>query len=264
MPEFPARWRGRLSGMRIGINLATRPFADFGPVLKQLRIAMGVLALVAIALGFGLHAIDEKAKQARIRDHSLDGQIARINNERQGYQRLMHEPENAAVLAQAENLNKLIDEKAFSWTLAMEDLETVLPGGVQVTTLDPARDEKDGHITLKMRVLGPRDRAIELVENLEHSRRFIRPRIVGESAESGAGPNQRMEPVSASNRVNFELLADYNPAAPRERRATRLSVLEDNTAPQGTQPLMQPGAHRPPYTGVAAPPTVRQQTGGPR
>ena len=36
--------------MRIGINLATRPFADLGPTLKRLRIAMGVLALAAIGL----------------------------------------------------------------------------------------------------------------------------------------------------------------------------------------------------------------------
>ena len=41
-------------------------------------------------------------------------------------------------------LNQLFDEKTFSWTLAMEDLETVLPGGVQVATLDPTRDQKTG------------------------------------------------------------------------------------------------------------------------
>jgi len=50
-------------------------------------------------------------------------------------------------------------------------------------------------------VLGPRDRSIQLVENLEHSRRFLSPRIVGESSESTNGPNQRAEPVSASNRT---------------------------------------------------------------
>jgi type IV pilus assembly protein PilN len=100
----------------------------------------------------------------------------------------------------------------------MEDLETVLPSGVQVTSIEPAR-AKDGPITLKLRVVGPRDRAVELVQNLEHSKHFLLPRIVGESSESTGGPAERLEPVSASNRVNFELLADYNPAAPMERRA---------------------------------------------
>jgi type IV pilus assembly protein PilN len=43
--------------MKIALNLATRPFADLGPSIKRLRMAMGVLAFVAILLGVGLHAI---------------------------------------------------------------------------------------------------------------------------------------------------------------------------------------------------------------
>src|SRR5580658_10507797 len=206
--------------MRITLNLATRPFADLGPAIKRLRIGMGVLALVAIGLGLGLHAIHRKAEAARARDHSLDGQIARISQERQGYQDLMRQPANAQLLKQATVLNKLFDAKAFSWTLAMEDLETVLPGGVQVTTLEPERG-KDGRITVHLRVIGPRDRAVDLVRNLEHSRRFLIPRIVGENAESSDRPGQRLEPVSASDRVEFDLLAQYNPATEEERNTVR-------------------------------------------
>jgi type IV pilus assembly protein PilN len=206
--------------MRISLNLATRPFTDIGPLLKRLRIAMAVLAVVAIALGFGVHALDEQAQESRERVGALDNQIARVTRERQGYEAMMRQPENAAVLSQAQNLNQLFDEKAFSWTLAMEDLETVLPGGVQVTTLEPTRD-KEGGITLHLRVLGPRDRSIQLVQNLEHSRRFLSPRIVGENSESNGGPNERMQPVSASSRVNFDLLADYVPAKPGERRTAK-------------------------------------------
>ena len=130
----------------------------------------------------------------------------------------MRQPANAQLLLQAEALNQLFDEKAFSWTLAMEDLETVLPGGVQVSTLEPVRD-KDGHITLHLRVVGPRDRAVDWCSNLEHSKRFLLPRIVGENSEATGGPGEKLEPVSASNRVNFDLLAEYNPATPEERKA---------------------------------------------
>ncbi len=215
--------------MRVSLNLATRPFTDVGPLLKRLRIAMAVLAVVGIALGFGVHALDEQAQEARERVRAMDNQVARVNRERQGYQAMMRIPQNAAVLSQAQNLNQLFDEKAFSWTLAMEDLETVLPGGVQVTTLEPARD-KDGHITLHLRVLGARDRAIQLVENLEHSRRFLSPRIVGESSESNGGPNERMMPVSAANRVNFDLLADYVPAKPGERRGGKAASVAEGAS----------------------------------
>jgi type IV pilus assembly protein PilN len=204
--------------MRITLNLATRPFADQGPVLKRLRIAMGSLVLVSAALLLGLHALHSKAEAARARAHSLDGAIVRVTQEQRRYIDVMKEPANARLLRQTVALNKLFDEKAFSWTLTMESLETVLPGGVQVSTLEPVR-EKDGHITLHMRVLGPRDKGVVFVSNLEHSRRFLMPRIVDESAETSNGSGQQLEPVSDTNRFSFDLLADYNPPTPGELNA---------------------------------------------
>ncbi len=245
--------------MRIAINLASRPFADIGPAIKRLRIAMGVLAVLALVLGIGRQHLHHKAEVARARDHSLDGSIARINQERQGYQTMMQEPKNAQVLDESAALNRLFDEKAFSWTLAMEDLETVLPGGVQATSLEPLRDKKSALITLRMRVVGPRDKAVELVQNLEHSKRFVLPRIIGETSESNLVPGAALEPVSASNRVNFEVLADYNPATAAERRATRKKAeateqdTQDETGLALSGPPRGPGLRRPPYTGGAAP-----------
>src|SRR5258707_11146531 len=111
---------------------------------------MGVLVLVAVGLALGLHALHDKAEAARARAHSLDGKIAQITQERQQYQTMMQQPDNARTLQQAESLNQLFDEKSFSWTLAMEDLETVLPAGVQVTTLEPTI--KDSQISVRLRV----------------------------------------------------------------------------------------------------------------
>jgi type IV pilus assembly protein PilN len=255
--------------MRITLNLATRPFADLGPAIKRLRIAMAVLAVIAIGLGLGLRAFHHKADEARARDHSLDGQIARITQERQQYQDMMRQPANVQVVAQAEALNRLFDEKTFSWTLAMEDLETVLPGQVQVSTLEPVR-AKDGQITLHLRVIGPRDLAVELVRNLEHSKRFFLPRIVGENAESSEGPGKHLEPVSASDRVDFDLLAEYNPASPEEHKAAKKpaptsedsdSQTAPHTVPTPITPAPRPG--RAPYTGSdqhAAPGTMTNRS----
>ncbi len=170
----------------------------------------------------------------------------------------MHHPDNAQVLVQAEALNQLFDEKAFSWTLAMEAMETVLPAGVQVTSIEPIR-APDGHITVHVRVVGPRDRADDLVANLEHSRRFLLPRITGENAESSNNPSQRQEPISISNRFDFELLADYNPptleeeriaARPAHKRLARpfpLGYLKPprNGTPTLHRPIRTPGPARP-------------------
>jgi type IV pilus assembly protein PilN len=244
--------------MRITLNLATRPFTDLGPAMKRLRIGMGVLAAVSLLLLLGLHALHRKAEEARAREHSLDGAIAQINNERDGYQALMERPDNARFLVQVSQLNQLFDQKAFSWTLAMENLETVLPGGVQVTQIEPARD-KTGQITLHLRVLGPHDLGDDLVRNLEHSHRFMSPRIVGENAEtSNSGSRTQLAPVSTSNEFEFDLLADYIPPTPEERAAIKNAGKE--AAPKAGAPGNRPPSNRrvpagkgvlprPPYTG---------------
>lgn len=225
--------------MRITLNLATRPYADLGPAMHRLRIGVAAMAALCLALALGLHAVHNKAEAARAREHSLDGQLARVNAERQGYVRMMQQPDNASLLKQAAALNQIFDEKAFSWTLAMENLETVLPGGVQVTTLEPIRD-KAGQITLHLRVVGPRDLVLDLVRNLEHSKRFLTPRIVGESAEAaGNGPNRPAEPVSATNRFNFDILAEYNPPSADEVKAARAAKAH-GAASQPGQPGNEP------------------------
>lgn len=255
--------------MKIALNLATRPFADQGPAIRKLRIAMAALAVVGIALGVALHRVDTSAAEARARDAALEAKIGQVQQERQGYEALMRQPANAAVLSQVKYLNALFDEKAFSWTLAMEDLETVLPGGVQVTSIEPNR-EKDGHILLRLRVQGPRDKSVDLVRNLEHSRHFLEPRIVGESAENGSAPGQAAQPVSAAIRENFELEAEYNPAtappadveranATKTARAARAAKPEERVEENGQAGTATPAGehHRPPYRRTTRPATTQ-------
>jgi type IV pilus assembly protein PilN len=252
MQASPVRSRGLVRSMRISLNLASRPFTDLSQVLKRLRIAMGVLAVLSIVFGFGLHLFDRQAAAARAREHSLDGEIARVQADRQQAQDLMRLPANAQLLDQAQTVNQIFDAKAFSWTLAMEAMETVLPAGVQVTAIEPAR-AKDGHITVHLRVAGGHDRAVELVRNLEHSRRFLQPRIVNESAETNNAPNQRPEPVSASNRFDFDLFADYNPPTPEERISVRNASRNSAALSPAAGTLHSRGATRFPRDSVRQP-----------
>jgi type IV pilus assembly protein PilN len=216
--------------MRISLNLATRPYTDLRPAIKRLRISMAVLLVVGIGLLLGVRALHQKAEEARATEQLVQSKIDAIQRERQGYQERMRQPANAQLLTQAAALNQLFEEKTFSWTLAMEDLETVLPGGVQVTTLEPQRDTKTSRIILKLRVVGPRDHADDLVQNLEHSRHFLQPHIMGESSETTGGPNERLEPVSASNRFTYELQAEYNPVAPAIRKTEKMQTGDKPTA----------------------------------
>jgi type IV pilus assembly protein PilN len=254
--------------VRIALNLATRPFTDLGPAIKRLRIGMGVLAGLSLLFLLGLHFFDSRAAAARARDHSLDGQIAQVQAERQRAEAIMRLPANAQTLDQAQTLNQIFDTKAFSWTLAMEAMETVLPAGVQVTSIEPVR-AKDGHITVHLRVVGGHDNAVELVRNLEHSRRFLQPRIVNESADTGNTPGQQKQlgPASPSDRFDVDMLAEYNPPTAEERIALKgtqkLSATAASSETRATRPHNIPAnaqtQGRPPYPAASSP----QSTGKP-
>ena len=63
--------------MRVSVNLATRPFADLGPTLRRLRIAMGSLAVVMLGLWLGLHLLHGRADKVRAQERTLDVDINR-------------------------------------------------------------------------------------------------------------------------------------------------------------------------------------------
>jgi type IV pilus assembly protein PilN len=195
--------------MRVAINLASRPYVELGPVYQRLRILIAALLLLALPLWLLLRVETQRASEAHARLVAARQNIEMLERQQQGYQADMRQPQNASVLRQSQFLNQVFERKAFSWTAVMMDLENVLPSGVQVLNIDPVI-ARNGDVTIHLRVSGQRDRAVELVRNLEHSRRFLLPRLAGETAETTTPGGGRLEPVSSGG-VNFDLLAEYNP-----------------------------------------------------
>jgi type IV pilus assembly protein PilN len=230
--------------MRITLNLATRPFVDLRSVYTRLRIFMLALIVLAAPLWYLLHIEGQKAAAANARVDALHAKINRLEDQQQKYRALMQQPQNAAILNQADYLNALFRQKAFSWTAIMMDLETVLPGGVMVQSIEPSIAQ-NGDVTIRMRVSGARERSIALIRNLEHSRHFAQPRIASEALQTSS-TGEGAQNVSAGNDVNFDVLAEYRP----------LSEVESTTAAQTkagarngkTQKAGNPGSH-----GSAAP-----------
>ena len=204
--------------MRIAINLASKPFVELRPLLAKLRLAMAVLVVVAIGLVFWAHALDRKADEASAQMNALKAQTASFENQRARNEARMRLPQNKAVLDRSTFLNQLFALKSFSWTATMMDLERVLPDGVQVTSIEPIIT-KEGEVNIRLRVSGDRDRAIQLVRNLEVSQRFASPRLAGESAMTAdkAKAIGQVRDVSApggapaGNGVEFEIFSNYNP-----------------------------------------------------
>lgn len=260
--------------MKVTINLASRPYTDHGPAIRQLRIAAGVLAALCLLFGLGLMHFHQSALDMAAKEEQVDHRVQLVQREQTGYRQQMQQPANARVLQQAQFLNGLFDEKSFSWTGAMEDLEQVLPAGVQVTAIEPSRG-KDGRITLHLRISGQREQAVAMLRNMEHSKRFAAPRISGENAENSSQGGLQPVREQGPPKVNFEVLAEYNPATLEERKAATEAMRkahpgaelphaarEPRSAERQRQPMMtQPAPQRPqttePAAGSQVPPSVQ-------
>lgn len=190
--------------MRVAVNLASRPYVELGPVYNRLRTWVAILVVVGVALYFLYRAERTQAESTLAQVHEVRSNIQQLEHQRQTYQTLMQQPKDAAVLRQSDFLNDAFRRKSFSWTASMTDLETVLPSGVQVLSIDPIV-APDGHVTIRLRVTGVRERALDLVRNLEKSRYFADPRLASESLATSTGT------VQNGNDVNFDILADYRP-----------------------------------------------------
>jgi type IV pilus assembly protein PilN len=264
--------------MRISVNLATRPFVELRPLFARLRLAMIVLALLAVGCFFGLRTLRAKAAVATAEMNGLKARTAAYEKERANNEARMRQPENRGVLERSQFLNALFTRKSFSWTAVMMDLERVLPAGVQVTSIEPVIS-KEGDVSIKLRVVGDRDRAIQLVRNLETSQRFIAPRLGGETsvADDKAAALGRtgggVRNVSVDNGqvfgngVEFEIFSGYNPlpenaAAHDEKHPAKSDsgpvVHHDRKMAPKAVPAPLPGAVRSPN------PAFRPAPGGAR
>jgi type IV pilus assembly protein PilN len=241
--------------MRISVNLASRPFVELRPFFARLRIVMAVLVVLVIALGVVMHFERQKLAIAEQQMDAVRHRTTIAQKEKSSNEARMGETANAAVLARARFLNALFLRKSFSWTAVMMDLETVLPTGVQVTAIDP-QITADGEVAIRLRVSGDRDRAIELVRNLERSSRFVHPYLSAETTQTKEKAALAAVNGGVPGGVEFDILAKYNPLpetpakTDKDAAETKMKAATGGTPKPHVKHAAKPG----PRDGVVLPP----------
>jgi type IV pilus assembly protein PilN len=173
--------------MRLDINLASQPYED----ARQFWLRWGTGVTAAAVLTLALLIITIIGWFAARRDHAqisgLRAEIAQRDQTRRQAEEFLNRPENRTTRDESQFLNGLIERKSFSWTHVLEDLERVMPTRVHLVSIHPELDE-DNQLALKMVVAGDsRERAIELAQRMEESRRFTQTYIETENFEAAPG-----------------------------------------------------------------------------
>jgi len=167
--------------MRLDLNLATRRYEDAGEFWGRWGLAVGVLALLTLALvGWTVRGW-LNAGRDRQAIAQLESQIHQRDTERADAMAYLELAANRSTRDQSQFLNGLIQRKAFSWTRVFEDLERVMPGSLHVIALRPEVNDQ-GQVVLELRVVGPtRGPVVDLVRRMESSKHFQGSQLVQES-----------------------------------------------------------------------------------
>jgi type IV pilus assembly protein PilN len=166
--------------MRIDINLASQPYEDARRFWMRWGTALAVIGVLTLVLV----TTTVTGWMGARHDHKVMAQqramIADCDKKRATAERTLSLPENRTTRDESQILNQLIERKAFSWTLVLENLERVMPTRIHLVAINPELDE-DNQLALKMSVAGDsRDRAIELMRRMEESHRFAQTNVVSE------------------------------------------------------------------------------------
>jgi type IV pilus assembly protein PilN len=188
--------------MRVNLNLATQPYEDVRDFLLKWGVGLALAVVASVALVWlavtGWRQSRDIGRDIRVKQQ----EIARLKQDEQKAQTLLNNPENSGTRARAALLNSLIARKAFSWTQAFSDFEKLLPARVQVMSIQPQLDP-DNQLTISLVVASDsRDRAIELLKNLEDSAHFERAQLLSETNETEGKEGTR-----------FQIIAVYVPQA---------------------------------------------------
>jgi hypothetical protein len=194
--------------MKFKINLASQPYENarrffllWGAVVLAAVLFTAALVYGAVAGWRHTHTINQKIAVEK-------STLEKLNRLEQQDLAILNQPENHDVRVKSQVLNSLILQKQFSWTLIFADMERLVPARLHVISITPQLNTEN-EIEVHMVVAGDsRDKAIELVQNMEQSREFRHAQVLSESTTSQQGDT-----------VQFEITAQYVPlaAASQER-----------------------------------------------
>ncbi len=221
--------------MRLDINLASRPYED----ARQFWMRWGTAVVVVGLFTFILLTLTIRGWVFASRDRSAMAQkrtlIAERDARRAEAEKILNMPQNRLMRDESQFLNQLIERKSFSWTLALESLEKVMPPRVHLLAITPGIDE-DNQLSLKMAVAGDsRERALELPRRMEESKRFASTNIASEIfTPPGAG---------TTDTERLEIVAFYVPETPAAAASEPGAAPKTDTKTNGKPTTGTPDKH---------------------
>jgi len=155
--------------MRIDLNFASREYVVVARLYAGLLLA--ILALAAVfAVLYLSHRTDAKSLvQLEGQITEREAAIASSDEVLRGYEKTISGSMISSTYTEAAFANSAISRRVFSWTLFLNRLEGLVPGGVGITAITPNFQTLDVDISGTAKSI---DAVTEFIDRLTHSEYF--------------------------------------------------------------------------------------------
>jgi hypothetical protein len=153
-------------------NLSTRPFYND----RLVRVVLALVSIAAVALSaFNVSAVIRlRSRDAEVRQQTeaAERDANRLQAEARRIRQTINREQLAAVQTAAEEANRLIDQRAFSWTDLFNQFEKTLPAEVRIAAVTPQVDT-NGRMVVSVTVVSRRVEDLDgFIEALEKTGAF--------------------------------------------------------------------------------------------
>lgn len=157
--------------MRLTINLATRTYINDRLVNLVLAVVGAVLTLAVVGTVWGI--VGDTGTLRRLR-----GEIASLEGREHAGAKPVGRKELDAVLEQIRFANGLIERKSADWLQLLDRIETVVPDGISLTSVQPERAKQTLKLSGAARDFG---RIRAMIDAMEASQDFTDVFLVSQS-----------------------------------------------------------------------------------
>jgi hypothetical protein len=131
-------------------NLATRPF--YNERLVSLAIVLGVVLVLALTVFNVTQILSLSQQRAAFKADQTrdDGETATVNQGTLSVQKSVDQVRLATLARQTREANDLIDQRTFSWTLFLGQIEQTLPRDARLMSVAPQVNRGEFEITMQV------------------------------------------------------------------------------------------------------------------
>jgi len=129
-------------------NLSSRPFYNDRLVTVAIALAAVIVAAATVFTVSRLYSLSAERSTVRTQIEAEVREATRIRSEAAALQQRIDRDTLTRLTASTHEANALIDQRTFSWTRLLAQLEETLPPGVRLTSIAPRPDRGEFRIAM--------------------------------------------------------------------------------------------------------------------